>query len=589
MSHQALLFCPDEKTVRVVTQILSDLDFRVDPSNEPFAAVKKLMAQHFDAVVVDCENEQNAALLFKSARNSSTNQSSLSVAVVEGQAGVAKAFRLGANLVLTKPINVEQAKGTLRVARGLLRKTDPAKAAAPAAPASGLFTSQPMPSSAKPVPPSFSPAPTFTPAPPKVFTPAPAPPQMMPPAAAASSAFEVEAEPAPEPTPADAALLESMPATLPAPTAAVPKQTPWQPVPRPLAPREPVPTKSAPLELTLGGAPKVREGRPQMGTVPSAQSATAPAPAKEPAWPVAKPLDLKPAAAPKREEVSAPHPTKRLSLTEPIVSETPVGHAPTFGMTAEPEGSGIGKKVAIAAVVLIALGAAGYYGMGKFKGGPAQPQAQVATAVPPQTQVPASATPGATTASTTNPAATAQPDTSTTARAAKPTAQKPQETASGRPIPAQPAPMMVRGGSTPETRSAPAENVQAPSLTGIGGDTQGLSGIVNTSVAVPRQGTATPQQTLRISQGVSQTRITKRVQPVYPPRARQMRIQGTVEMLATVSKDGSVTNVVAQKGDSTLASAAIAAVKQWKYQPYTLNGTPIEFQTQVTIDFKLPN
>ena len=127
MSYQALLFCPDDKTARVVTQVLTELDFAVEPCNEPFAAVKKLMAQHFDAIVVDCDNEQNAALLFKSARNSGSNQSSLAVAVVEGQAGVAKAFRIGANLVLTKPINVEQSKGTLRVARGLLRKADSGK------------------------------------------------------------------------------------------------------------------------------------------------------------------------------------------------------------------------------------------------------------------------------------------------------------------------------------------------------------------------------------------------------------------------------------------------------------------------------
>ena len=99
MSYQALLFCPDEKTARVVNQVLSELEFAVEPCHEPFAAVKKLMVQHFDAIVVDCENEQNAALLFKSARNSGSNQASLAVAVVEGQAGVAKAFRLGANLV----------------------------------------------------------------------------------------------------------------------------------------------------------------------------------------------------------------------------------------------------------------------------------------------------------------------------------------------------------------------------------------------------------------------------------------------------------------------------------------------------------
>src|SRR3979411_3098764 len=131
MGSQALLFCPDEKTARTVTQVLSELDFAGEPCTEPFVAVKKLMAQHFDAIVVDCGNEQNATQLFKSAHGSASNQTSLAVAVVEGQAGVAKAFRIGANLVLTKPINVEQAKGTLRVARGLLRKGEPPKPVTP--------------------------------------------------------------------------------------------------------------------------------------------------------------------------------------------------------------------------------------------------------------------------------------------------------------------------------------------------------------------------------------------------------------------------------------------------------------------------
>src|SRR2546427_8136791 len=134
MGYQALLFCLDEKLARVVTQVFSELDFKVEPVNEPFAAVKKLMAQRYDAIVVDCENEPNATLLFKSARNSSSNQSSLALALVEGQAGVAKAYRIGANLVLTKPINVEQAKGTLRVARGLLRKGGETGKSAPSAP-----------------------------------------------------------------------------------------------------------------------------------------------------------------------------------------------------------------------------------------------------------------------------------------------------------------------------------------------------------------------------------------------------------------------------------------------------------------------
>ena len=178
MKYNALLFCPDEKTARVVTQVLTDLEFRVEPCNEPFAAVKKLMAEHFDAIVVDCDSEQNAALLFKSAHNSGSNQSSLAVAVVEGQTGVAKAFRIGANLVLTKPINVEQSKGTLRVARGLLRKTDAAKPASatpaahpPARPVTSIDArrpsapqiSEPRPASASlPVQPPPSPIPAVS-------------------------------------------------------------------------------------------------------------------------------------------------------------------------------------------------------------------------------------------------------------------------------------------------------------------------------------------------------------------------------------------------------------------------------------------
>src|ERR1700682_5718535 len=164
MSYQSLLFCPDEKTARTVTQVLTELEFAVEPCSEPFAAVKKLMGEHFDAIVVDCDNEQNATLLFKSARNSTSNQASLAVAVVEGQAGVAKAFRIGANLVLTKPINVEQAKGTLRVARGLLRKGEPARPVAPVgttpapAPRSRTIGSgtQPPPVPVKPAVPSPS-------------------------------------------------------------------------------------------------------------------------------------------------------------------------------------------------------------------------------------------------------------------------------------------------------------------------------------------------------------------------------------------------------------------------------------------------
>src|SRR6266705_1219296 len=228
MSYQALLFCPDERTAHVVTQVLSEVEFSVESCNEPFAAVKRLMAKHFDAIVVDCDNEQNATLLFKSARNSGSNQNSLSVALVEGQAGVAKAFRLGANLVLTKPINVEQSKGTLRVARSLLRKAEAAKSAATA--------SASAEQAARPADSNVDSAGPFPPVPP-VQKPAPFPGQQTAlsiPAATTASAFELEEEPAAALGPAEATLIEYTPA----PPTAKPvsaKEYPWQPVSKPLA------------------------------------------------------------------------------------------------------------------------------------------------------------------------------------------------------------------------------------------------------------------------------------------------------------------------------------------------------------------
>ena len=95
-------------------------------------------------------------------------------------------------------------------------------------------------------------------------------------------------------------------------------------------------------------------------------------------------------------------------------------------------------------------------------------------------------------------------------------------------------------------------------------------------------------QTLNVSQGVSQGLLLKKVQPTYPRNAITMRIEGSVELMATISKTGDISHVKVLSGDAQLSRAASDAVKQWKYKPYLLNGEPVEIQTQVTINFKLP-
>ncbi len=92
---------------------------------------------------------------------------------------------------------------------------------------------------------------------------------------------------------------------------------------------------------------------------------------------------------------------------------------------------------------------------------------------------------------------------------------------------------------------------------------------------------------VRVSAGVESGLLQSRVDPVYPPLARQARIQGTVILKINVSKTGDVEHVEIVSGHPLLAPAAIEAVKQWKYKPFLLNGEPAEVETQVQVNFTL--
>jgi len=119
-----------------------------------------------------------------------------------------------------------------------------------------------------------------------------------------------------------------------------------------------------------------------------------------------------------------------------------------------------------------------------------------------------------------------------------------------------------------------------------GGSMGGVIGSVLGSVSVAPPKMATPTR-VRVSSGVSNGLLIHKVNPVYPPLARQARISGTVLLQAQISKDGSIENLQLISGHPMLAPAAIEAVKQWKYKPYLLNGEPVEVDTQVQVNFTL--
>lgn len=81
--------------------------------------------------------------------------------------------------------------------------------------------------------------------------------------------------------------------------------------------------------------------------------------------------------------------------------------------------------------------------------------------------------------------------------------------------------------------------------------------------------------------------ILRQVQPLYPPIAKAAGIEGTVVLRAIISRGGDVENLETISGHPVLARAAIQAVEQWKFRPYFLNGTAVEVQTQITVNFRL--
>jgi periplasmic protein TonB len=138
------------------------------------------------------------------------------------------------------------------------------------------------------------------------------------------------------------------------------------------------------------------------------------------------------------------------------------------------------------------------------------------------------------------------------------------------------------------------EEAPPPSMGVVGGVPGGVPGgqmngviggiISNAPMAVPK--VATPQR-VRVSQGVTQGMVLRKVQPTYPPLARTARVQGSVVLAAVIGKDGSIQNLHVISGHPLLQQAALEAVKQWKYRPYILNGEPVEVDTQVTVNFTL--
>lgn len=146
----------------------------------------------------------------------------------------------------------------------------------------------------------------------------------------------------------------------------------------------------------------------------------------------------------------------------------------------------------------------------------------------------------------------------------------------------------------PEKVKIIKEEEAPPSTAGVLGGVQGgiaggslggvIGGIIGSTTNIPK--VAAPSR-IRVSGGVQEGNLIRKVQPSYPPLAKTARIQGQVILHALISKQGNIENLEVVSGHPMLVQSALDAVRQWKYKPYFLNGEPVAVDTTITVNFNL--
>jgi len=122
---------------------------------------------------------------------------------------------------------------------------------------------------------------------------------------------------------------------------------------------------------------------------------------------------------------------------------------------------------------------------------------------------------------------------------------------------------------------------------GVAGGSMGgvLGGVIGGAAGPPPPRPA--QSRIRQGGAVTAASLINKVNPVYPPLARQTRVAGTVRLHAIISKQGTVQQLEVLSGHPLLVQSALDAVRQWRYRPTLLNGEPVEVDTTIDVIFSL--
>ena len=588
MPH-ALLLSPDDQAVSAITGVLEEMSVSCERPLDGVSAAQKLSSQSFDLVLVDCENLPAAKLIFDVCRRGKNGNNPVPIAIVDGRAGLPTAFRLGAELILTKPVAKDQARSTIRTAVSRLRKDLPATdsvsagvegegTAAVADEMVGAMIGTSMigtsmiggamtgagitedDTSAMSTVNASSQLTSFAEPPPK-FISAPAP---------RSIAISV----------AKAAVIDAGAAAHSGPGV----------------------TTARPFENKSNDPAALLSRETQTSL---AAQLTSPATAN---W--KSPLAMKPSDDPvlaelerteqEEEERKNPKPAE-------AAAKLPALEAPSPHRQSQPRNNPKRKGVLVG-VLMLALACGGFYGAWTYQPGfraMAQPVIErlltlIGMALPPaETPKPAKTkTPTRLAVASTAPAPGAPGETNQTSSALPASTASANLTTAlaGSPAAVSSLPAVVSGNSTtialaigqPETHTSdapePAGNKLADSklvdskLVDTKAESMASSGVLH-----PAESNAI----ILSSQG-AEKRLVHSVPPKYPVDARARGAQGTIVLKTVVDKDGKVANLRPVEGNAALSAAAIEAVKQWRYRPYVRDGKAQPFQTVVIVDFQRP-
>jgi len=113
-----------------------------------------------------------------------------------------------------------------------------------------------------------------------------------------------------------------------------------------------------------------------------------------------------------------------------------------------------------------------------------------------------------------------------------------------------------------------------------------MPGPVDPRLSHTQEESTVPRKRLQMTH-LDPAMVIHRVEPVYPPLAKQMGRSGRVELRAVIATDGSIQSLQVVSGDPLFIQSALQAVQQWRYRPTILNGQPVEIDTFITVLYNI--